>query len=212
MGSTYTGTAAHSTGIYLPSDGDDDVVASVNAALEACRDEDLSLRAGEIDSVAVTRMVNMALAVEDGTVGGSWLPKMNSGSKGWVATTTAAGFLWIPLDVPDGATITAITAYVKAAGGHGVLPTMPVIEFFSFAPATGVSTGIHTTADASASVVAYEALHTIAMTGLSEVVDRSAKYYMVGQTNEQGGSAIAGLTLYGISVTFTTAQRDPGAS
>jgi len=136
----------------------------------------------------------------------------NTANSWTAATASASCFVVVPLDVPDGATITAYSVYIDPAGGHGALPAaMPQILLSSTAVATNSNSVHKTTIDSSANVAAYEPFHAISDT-ISLVVDRAARRYFIVLQSEGGANALAGLVYIGGTVTFTVTNYDDGAS
>lgn len=115
--------------------------------------------------------------------------------------------LMIPLAIPNGVTVTAVSVLIDPAGGHGALPAvMPSLAFRRRAIATGGATVIGTATDASANVAAYEPAHALTLSGLSEVIDTSIRDYHLFLTAESGANSAVGTVWYGgVSVTWTPA-------
>jgi hypothetical protein len=114
--------------------------------------------------------------------------------QGAMASNVSQGtYIYVPLDLPHGATLTSVVVYLHPAGAHGALPAnMPKIRV-SRVGIGGTETVIGAeTADGSALVVTYEAAHAISVSGLSEVIDRSASRYLVRLQAESGANFIAG--------------------
>lgn len=98
---------------------------------------------------------------------------------------------------------------VKGAGGHGGLPgTMPNISLYREEPGAGGSTLLGSQDDASASVGAYETLHTILLSGLTETVARSYLYRLV-LLGETGANAATGLLVYSFTTSIAATQIYP---
>ena len=106
-----------------------------------------------------------------------------------IATSDTVDFV---IDVPDGSTITQISVTIDP-DAHGSLPaTMPEVRLVRVNVTTGASVDIGTHSDTSADAAAFSAAHTITLSALSEVVDRSAYYYMVRFAQEAGAGSIDG--------------------
>ncbi|WP_437591483.1 hypothetical protein [Sorangium sp. So ce1000] len=109
-------------------------------------------------------------------------------------TSTSASAVSWELDVPHGATLTSVTIRVQP-NTHGSLPaTMPQIRVLrtSSNEITGQIVG-SVTADSSGSVGAYNAAHSITISGLSEVIDRSQYNYYVKLEGEASTNSMTGL-------------------
>jgi hypothetical protein len=100
------------------------------------------------------------------------------------------------LDLPDGYTLSDLQVYIQPPGGHGALPTtMPQFTLTRVDRNTGVATLIDTEIDASGSTGAYEAYHSIQMSGLAEVINRATRKYVLNFTAETDTNALAGTTI-----------------
>lgn len=109
---------------------------------------------------------------------------------------------WI-LDVPPGATITAIYARVDPSSAHGALPgVLPSLIVQEHDPATGTNSTVTNIADGSGSVPAYEAAHDISATGLSHTTVPGTIVYAFAY-GEKGANEVAGLRFYPPRVEYT---------
>lgn len=114
-----------------------------------------------------------------------------------------------PSNLPYLGTITAITAYVDPKNGHAGLPgTMPRIKLSSRTHGVDGDTDIAQQTDTSANLTAYQALHTITLSGLSQTVDGTKMYYVEVQS-EGGANALDFFQLMGLTVTCTVTQIAP---
>lgn len=130
-----------------------------------------------------------------------------------VINTTAGTIVKIPVDVPHGATISEITLQVIAGSNVGLPAVMPGFRLRTLTVATNGTAATSIESDGSINVGAYNAQHTIDMTGLSEVVDNIAKRYTIEFFSESGANAAAGFTLIAAIVYFTAASAlDRGAA
>jgi len=197
------------------SDGDGPLeAADVAVALEVLLDRTqflnkLIARGLAFQEQSVTRVIQGTPWSYSG-----WSPDIPANGSNWTVPS-AQGILWIPLTLPHGATLTEITLYHKGNAGHGAFPggapTMPVITLLRKVAATGVETTVGTFTDASATAGAYEVIHAITLTGLSEVVDRTQQY-ILKLLGEGGANFIAGETFYCATATFSASQIDIGAA
>ncbi len=120
---------------------------------------------------------------------------------------TIGGGLYIPIEVPNGATITGASVTIDPAGAHVGLPAqMPELQLVKRAHSTGVSTDVGTAGvDGSASVVAYEAAHQVTKTALTEVINNATHLYFLQLTAEAGANALVGTIYTTATVTYTPA-------
>jgi hypothetical protein len=129
----------------------------------------------------------------------------------WAQSGTGAGdhFQVGLYGISRRATVTAVVAHCKAAGGHGGLPgTPPNVRFGQLNVTTGVITNIGSAADPSGTVGAYQAYHTIPISGLTQSLYTSNPY-VVSVKGESGANALAGFEVYSIELvcTFTAIEN-----
>lgn len=111
--------------------------------------------------------------------------------KGAWQNTASGGTLDIPLEgLPHGNVLQSVVLRWQGAGGHGALPTMPSIELFKV-NFDGTQTSLGSQADTAADVTAYEAVHSISLTGLSETIDYGTARYVLTVTGETGANFVA---------------------
>jgi hypothetical protein len=150
---------------------------------------------------SVTRVVSGVAVARTGT----WTQNQFGGNLITAVDTLSQAVLPIQAwDLPHGATLTGVSVRVIPAVHASIASlTLPNVSLWSIT-AAGVSTQIGgTTVDPSADVTAYNLNHEIAITGLSTLIDRSTKrYYMEVRSEFDAPNALAGLILYGGSVTF----------
>jgi hypothetical protein len=84
--------------------------------------------------------------------------------------------------------------------------TMPILTVVRHVIPAHTSIGSST--DSSASVVAYEATHSITVSGLSETVDRTLYRYSARLEGEAGSNFVAGLQALAVSCTYTITMYD----
>lgn len=121
----------------------------------------------------------------------------------------SADFEFYPV---TGDTITSITisVFVEPGFPHGALPTMPTYQLYKWVPGATTPTAIGAnTPDPSADVAAYELPHDITISGLSEVVSSSARYFL-RYTTESGANAQPGYTVTNVTLAVTSAGLPPG--
>jgi hypothetical protein len=125
---------------------------------------------------------------------------------------TTGTVIKIPVEVPSGATLTGLTMRV-IGGGNAALPAvMPRFTFRVLTLAGNTTAGNGPQVDASVNVAAYNAEHTIAMTGLSEAINNETKRYIVEFVSESGADSSSGFVIVGTTATFTPAAPDRGAA
>lgn len=123
----------------------------------------------------------------------NWVPGSTISFGQWVnSDTTGAGFLVFHFPTNLKGKITAVKAHVmgtSAAGaGHAALPaTKPVLTLVRHKFADGLTT-VASQADPSATVGAYNAAHTIELTGLNATLEEGREYF-IQLTGETGANA-----------------------
>lgn len=123
-------------------------------------------------------------------------------------TLSASYEIAIPIGpelVPNGSTITAVSAWIDPPAGHtGTNPsTMPAIKLDKLAAASSIAPStIGTAVDATGSG-SYESAHSITLSGLTEVVDHATYAYYLMARGEYGGTAQTGLLWQAATVVYT---------
>lgn len=134
-------------------------------------------------------------------------------ASGFIADSSTAGeAMWdITHCCPDDATLTAVRVRLAPAV-HGSLPAnVPTLYVYSVDDA-GSGTTLVTQADTSANVSAYNAIHTISGTGISQTIDReSFQRIMVHVIGESGASSQTNLQILNCRAEFTITKLAPGA-
>jgi hypothetical protein len=104
--------------------------------------------------------------------------------------------LFYLLETPDGSTLVSVSVHLTGGPSHGGLPsTPPKMSIYEYDAVAGTTTLVTFAFDASASVGAYEADHTIAISGLTELVDRTTSHFIVMLEGEAGTDAELGLVI-----------------
>lgn len=115
-----------------------------------------------------------------------------------------ADHLVYAIDPHDGATITAVTARVKGGPLMGGLPAnTPIVTLYRVDLTLGTVTSVGAQTDTSANIAAYQALHTVTISGLSEVVDSTKYAYLVRVQGDTGSGGTFGSEFYAPTCTFT---------
>lgn len=111
----------------------------------------------------------------------------------YVASATGLRY---DLDLPNNGTLTAVSIRIDPANGHGALPTVPAFSVYKQNCTTGTITQIGATfTDTLTLGTGYENSHTLSVSGLSEVINRSQFVYWCVFRGESGASAIGGTTI-----------------
>jgi hypothetical protein len=116
--------------------------------------------------------------------------------------------LFLPLHVPNAATLTAVAVSLKPAAGHPALPEhMPTLEVWRYTAGTLKKLG-STVVDDSLKVDDYEVPHDLAVAGFSELVNRSVSRCYAVLRSEGGPSALQGLEMVDVKVTYSPLSYD----
>ena len=116
------------------------------------------------------------------------------------------------IDLPNGATLTSITLTVDPALHVSLPANMPTLIAYKITISTGASSSLFAlVTDSSANAAAYSAVHTIAKTGLSEVIDNATYEYHVQYEHESGADSAAGVVC-GCKYAATVTSMDDFAS
>ena len=153
--------------------------------------------------IAYTRVSN-SLATAIGT---AWTFTITTWS--WqCATTTSTNVLLIPLDesaLPNGVTLSSVAINIQGSGTDAALPAlMPALSIWRVPITGGTTVQLGSTAtDTSTPLAAYQALHSITVTGIAATVDRSQYIYYAQLRPESSTNATSGMLAFGASVTWT---------
>jgi len=186
----------------VPDDSDDFDVTSVNVAFEALADRTAWLKA-QLSSSSMRRA-----AIASPTFHTTHWTANGIGSR-W---TTLAGndgggdyaYLYFPVLLPNGCTVTSISVLVNPANGHGgVDPSVKCqIRLMSQDLTTGSLASLLSATDTTTPIASYEAMHEFSVTGSVVVSNTGNLLYLVAINNEQGGVP-DGLIAWTPRVTFT---------
>jgi hypothetical protein len=218
----YTPSAAGALeGVYpLPDDGDTADAASVDVPMETlARDLARALGRKRVQ-VAPSRFLVHAEPRPDAGVASVWLP--TSGLTYYQSSVTPANNggndydLAFPLEIPDQANLTAVTADFTPVI-HGTVPaTFPSLKVVEFDPVALTSSTLVTVNDLGL-LAAYNVRHQINIAqgnmpgGNAIAADRGNKILYVIFVGEFGANSILGLVLNYVKVFFNTSNEDPGA-
>lgn len=212
-GGSYTNTSLlkwTTSGAGLTIDGDSLITIASTGGLTISSEINgtLAYAAG-----SVAAYVNLAAGYADPT---QWLfestnPTTLTTAPRWKQQTNGppGGPLLIPLDVPVGQTITGITARVKGfsgASGTDIPGTPPSIQLVWQDVTSLTLTSLGSQADPSTTVAGYNATHSIALTGLSEVVSSSRRYW-VRLIGEAGIFTTGNMELHAIQPTLSIVSQ-----
>jgi len=110
----------------------------------------------------------------------------------------------------DGATFGLVTAYIIGASHAGLPVGMPAMTVLRYDAIDNIMVSLFSggyNVDTSASVAAYEALHTISGTpDQNNVVDRTKHTYFVALRNEYNTNALLGLHIRAVRIALTAPQ------
>lgn len=145
--------------------------------------------------------LNVSSRVETRVASITWTP-VGAGfaidAEGKVTDSGTGAAIVAHFDIPHGVTLNEVHVSINPAGGHGGLSfTKPNFIVTRQDLVTGAFTTIATGTDSTASVGAYEAIHYVSATGLSEAIDRSTKGFKIYMLGEIGGDAENNLVVYG---------------
>ena len=129
-----------------------------------------------------------------------------------IINTTAGTSVKIPVEAPDGATLTGILLRVIGGGNASLPAVMPRFYLRKLVGNTNTTSSSSAEVDASANVGAYNAQHSIVMSGLSETVDNTVTRYMVEFVSESGANAVTGYTVITAEIYYTVTTPDKGAA
>lgn len=129
-----------------------------------------------------------------------------------IINTTAGTAVKIPVEVPNGATLTDILIRVIGGGNVALPAVMPRFRLRKLDGTTNTVTASSAQVDGSANVGAYNAQHSIVMNGLSEVIDNTIYRYMIEFVSESGANAVTGFNIISTELYYTVTTPDKGAA
>ncbi len=119
-----------------------------------------------------------------------------------ICNTAAGDAAHFQLEMPDGGTFTAVEFTVIGGGNVNLPAVMPRFRVRRVSLVDNSTSSSSDAVDASASVGAYNALHTITLSSLSYAVNQSFKF-TVEFVSESGANAVTGFTIIGFKTTVT---------
>lgn len=170
--------------------------ATFNGTLTLTTTADIAL-----GSASVTR-------VQEGTPWASssnWVP----GSFGVASNAATGTTVYLPLDIPNGATLTSVTVYAIGAPAHVALPAVMPAYSVLVGATDGSSSTLGAAIDASGTTAAFQANHATTL-AVSAVTDRAAKRYFIEYTAESGANSLVGLKINSWTATYTVTKYDRG--
>jgi hypothetical protein len=186
-----------------PQDGDAPDVASVNVFLEGLAD-DVSRVAlgGAVDYVEDRALQFVWTGVTETALASYW----TIGNTGQPVQGGAAAALplLVHVDLPHGGELTGVALVIDPANGHagaGAGLTFPTLKFWKVALSSGTRTQIGSTTTDTWNAGLYENAHPIAVTGLTETIDRDLYRYVLEFTGEAGANYVANLSVIGPTCT-----------
>jgi hypothetical protein len=143
----------------------------------------------------------------------TWCPLLDD-STSWeftvddvVKNNLASNTFGISLDLPHGAKLKTIAIGFMGKNGHSAFPAgmpdpMPYVDV-RYVDTTSGGASILDASDTSATAGAYEAEHEIVVSGMTHIVDRTARRYHVQVTSEGATHFIAGAQVLYVKATWT---------
>lgn len=148
--------------------------------------------------------------VQEGTPWAStsnWIP--DAAIPGGANNVTTGTKIYLPLDLPSGATLTSVTVYATGAAGHAGLPAvMPMYSVLEGAT-DGTTISYGGVVDPSATTAAFQVNHATTL-AVSAATNRATKRYFIEYSAESGANALAGLKITSWTATYTVTQYDRG--
>ena len=213
MSHAYTPTPTALPGtVTIPDDGDLPVAADTGGPDEIILDalknvEQYVILSGDVDRVQITSEADPS----------EW-SYAASGNRAQQNEEPGGLSLRIPCSLPHGSTWSegSVTISPVVVARAGLPSVMPSVGCFKKNVTTGTVTGLGSTyTDASATVGAYESVHTLTNASFSEVVNsQQYTYYMLlsGEGDGGGGNYQQGLEYIGAITTHSATHIDSGAS
>lgn len=218
MSEEYSPTpVAQGVTVTVPQDGDNLTAQSVRDAIEEIADGlEYVTNAVELTVSAPAGWGNprVSSAVGVGNTNVDILLGIPESNVNPVAVDDRATMTY-PLDLPNGSTLTTVTAYVQGAAGATALPTAPGIirvDVYGINITTGVATLLDTGDDASATLAAWKLAHQVSANGMTHVVNRETTRYVAMVFGEYGASQAAGTKYFGIRHQANQVTNDRGAA
>lgn len=206
--SIYTGDPNNAAdSITIPDGGNPRTVNAYNPAAQQIWDSIKALRLGRIAEVQVEKFHHTwrfdPLEWNWSSVGieKSYLLNLDA---------SAPRKVYIPLDLPVGATLDEVRVYIKPDTGHLGLPAnMPHFDVFEAGPflTEPVPTTVADQTDPSVLGV-YNGWHSFFRAGINYVIQPQHTYELTFQ-GEAGANGLPGLQLFAVRTTFTLSTLDP---
>ena len=211
----YTNDTTGFPSILYNTDGSFDVSGNFNLSA----DNILTITAGD-GTVVVGGLTADSAIITGSITAGSYLvasdtsetrvinttPQSRTGTPEWEAyidvewiCTALSGKLIIPLDLPNGSKLTEVMVQITGNNTHilGTLPAnKPVLNIKYLTASTNVVTTIASQTDTSASGGVYGLPHSITVTGMTHIVDKTIRKYFAEIVAESGADALTGAIYY----------------
>ena len=153
---------------------------------------------------ALSSSTTRAVSVFGLPTSGTWAVQVTGGYQTSVATQCALMIPLPALELPHGTRLTDVSVTILPTAHAAIVGlTMPTLALYSFDTVAGLVQIGATTSDPSATFTAYNLIHTISITGLSTVIDRTTKRYFLSFNSEYtGANAASGLLVTGATVIY----------
>ncbi len=179
--------------ITVPLDGDVEAAASVITGFQGLANRTTNVRKG-VQGVASSLTARIPLVPVFNSSSIFVFNTASSGS-GWIQSSLAASDFRFMLPHHIVGKLDQVIAHVSGGtpGQHAGLPTgKPNVSLFSvdLTTVTGTTTNIGSANDASATLAAYEAAHTIAITGIAQTLSATSEYF-IKFSGESGTNSLA---------------------
>lgn len=205
MPGNLTDLNAFTSPITVPADGDAEAAASVITAFQALANRTANVRSG-VQGIASAITARVPLSPVYNLV--SIFVAQAGATNVWLQTTT--GSSEIRFMIPHTVTGKINSISVRCAGGtgaqHAALPaTMPLLRLLSIdlTTAGGTQTVVSSVTDPSASVGAYETVHTLTLAAIAQTISANQEY-VISLAGETGANSVANAFRFSaIEVGFT---------
>lgn len=195
--------------LTVPEDGDDANASTVQIPFQESLNQLAFLRKRIIG--ASEDIIVVPVHIMNGYTSGGWsinhtstIGTISTAFMYWLSSSATAVQFIVPVyGVPGFGRIREVGVYLEGATGHAGLPaTMPKVELIKFVDSTTTLVGEQS--DTSANTTAYEARHSILLSGLTHSIDPLAAYF-IRFTNEGSTNAATGLRVDRMTIGYSGA-------